>query len=111
MAGIAGGIGAIFRAPLGAAFFSAECLYSKPEFEYEVLLPGLISAITGYSIYSSYAGWGFLFDVPAIAFSTRASCCCTPFSAWFAHWSERSTRGSSTDSGIGFSSRCRYRHG
>ncbi len=69
MAGTAGGIGAIFRAPLGAAFFSAECLYSKPEFEYEVLLPGLISAITGYSIYSSYAGWGFLFDVPDIAFS------------------------------------------
>ena len=68
MAGMAGGIGSIFRAPLGASFFSAEVLYSKPEFEYEVLLPGLISAITGYSIYSSYAGWGFLFDVPQISF-------------------------------------------
>ncbi len=68
MAGVAGGIGSIFRAPLGAALFSAEVLYSKPEFEYEVLLPGLISAITGYSIYSTYAGWGFLFDVPELAF-------------------------------------------
>lgn len=68
MAGTAGGIGAIFRAPLGSAFFAAECLYSKPEFEYEVLLPGLISSITGYSIYSSYAGWGVLFDVPEIEF-------------------------------------------
>jgi len=68
MAGVAGGIGSIFRAPLGAALFSAESLYSKPEFEYEVLLPGLISAITGYSIYSSYAGWGYLFDVPEISF-------------------------------------------
>lgn len=68
MAGVAGGIGSIFRAPLGAALFSAEVLYSEPEFEYQVLLPGLISAITGYSIYSSYAGWGFLFDVPAISF-------------------------------------------
>jgi CIC family chloride channel protein len=68
MAGMAGGIGSIFRAPLGASFFAAEVLYSKPEFEYEVLLPGLISAITGYSIYSSYAGWGFLFDVPEISF-------------------------------------------
>jgi CIC family chloride channel protein len=68
MAGMAGGIGAIFRAPLGASLFSAEVLYSKPEFEYEVLLPGLISAITGYSIYSTYAGWGFLFDVPDLAF-------------------------------------------
>ena len=68
MAGVAGGIGSIFRAPLGASFFSAEVLYSKPEFEYEVLLPGLISAITGYSIYSSYAGWGYLFDVPEMSF-------------------------------------------
>jgi CIC family chloride channel protein len=68
MAGTAGGIGSIFHAPLGAALFSAECLYSKPEFEYEILLPGLISAITGYSIYSSYAGWEPLFRVPEIAF-------------------------------------------
>lgn len=68
MAGVAGGVGSIFRAPLGAALFSAEVLYSKPEFEYEVLLPGLISAITGYTIYSSYAGFGYLFDVPRVEF-------------------------------------------
>ena len=68
MAGVAGGIGSIFRAPLGAAFFAAEVLYSEPEFEYKVLLPGLIAGITGYSIYSTYAGWGFLFDVPPISF-------------------------------------------
>jgi CIC family chloride channel protein len=68
MAGVAGGIGSIFRAPLGAAFFAAECLYSRAEFEYEVLLPGLISSITGYSIYSSYAGWGTLFTTPKISF-------------------------------------------
>jgi len=68
MSGVAGGIGSIFRAPLGAAFFAAEVLYSRPDFEYEVLLPGLISAITGYSIYSSYAGWGTLFDTPTIEF-------------------------------------------
>jgi CIC family chloride channel protein len=68
MAGAAGGIGSIFRAPLGAALFAAEVLYSEPEFEYQVLLPGLISAITGYCIYSSYAGWGYLFDVPPISF-------------------------------------------
>ncbi len=68
MAGVAGGIGSIFRAPLGAAFFAAEVLYSEPEFEYLALLPGLISAITGYCIYCTYAGWGFLFDVPPISF-------------------------------------------
>jgi CIC family chloride channel protein len=68
MAGAAGGIGSIFRAPLGAALFSAEVLYREPEFEYQVLIPGLVSAVVGYCIYSSYAGWGFLFDVPAISF-------------------------------------------
>jgi chloride channel protein, CIC family len=68
MAGAAGGIGSIFRAPLGAALFAAEVLYSEPEFEYQVLLPGLISAITGYCIYSLYAGWGYLFAVPPISF-------------------------------------------
>ncbi|MEE9218778.1 MAG: chloride channel protein, partial [Acidobacteriota bacterium] len=68
LAGVAGGIGSIFRAPLGAALFSAEVLYSEPEFEYKALMPGLISAIVGYSIYSMYAGWGFLFNVPPISF-------------------------------------------
>ncbi len=68
LAGVAGGIGSIFRAPLGAALFSAEVLYSEPEFEYLALLPGLISAITGYCIYCTYAGWGFLFNVPPLSF-------------------------------------------
>ncbi len=68
MAGVAGGIGSIFRAPLGAALFTAESPYSKPDFEHEVLLPGLISSITGYSIYSTYAGWGYLFETPRISF-------------------------------------------
>ena len=72
MAGVAGGIGAIFRAPLGAAFFAAEVLYSEIEFEYEALLPGLIAAITGFCAYSSYAGWGFLFDVPPMSYVTRS---------------------------------------
>jgi CIC family chloride channel protein len=68
MAGVAGGIGGIFKAPLGATLFAAEVLYSSTDFEYEVLVPGMISAIASYSIYCSYAGWGFLFDVPPIAF-------------------------------------------
>ncbi len=62
MAGVAGGIGSIDRAPLGAALVAAESPYSKTDFEHEVLLPSLISSITGYSIYSTYAGWGYLPD-------------------------------------------------
>ncbi|HEX5042511.1 MAG TPA: chloride channel protein [Candidatus Polarisedimenticolaceae bacterium] len=68
MAGVAGGIGAIFRAPLGATFFAAEVLYGTTDFEYEVLLPGLMAAIVSYSIYASYAGWGFMFAVPPLAY-------------------------------------------
>ncbi|GIW72499.1 MAG: chloride channel protein [Planctomycetota bacterium] len=68
IAGAAGGIGSIFRAPLGASLFAAEVLYRKAEFEYEALLPGLIAAITGYCVYSSYAGWGLLFAVPPLSF-------------------------------------------
>ncbi len=68
MAGVAAGVGGIFRAPLGATLFAAEVLYGSTDLEYEVLVPGLIASITSYSIYSSYAGWGFLFAVPPIAF-------------------------------------------
>lgn len=71
MAGVAGGIGAIFRAPLGAAFFASECLYSEPEFESDALLPSLLASIAGYAIYSGYAGWGLLFDVPPLDFHRR----------------------------------------
>ncbi|MBI1852496.1 MAG: chloride channel protein [Planctomycetes bacterium] len=68
LAGTAGGIGAIFRAPLGAGLFAAEVLYREPEFEYEGLLPGLVSAIVGYSIYASYAGWDPMFATPPLVF-------------------------------------------
>jgi CIC family chloride channel protein len=66
MAGVAGGIGSIFRAPLGAALFAAEILYSNPEFEPEVLIPALIASLTGFTVYSAYSGWGLLFDVAPI---------------------------------------------
>ena len=68
LAGVAGGVGAIFRSPLGAALFAGEVLYREPEFEYESLLPGLLSAIVGYSIYASYAGWEPMFSTPAVRF-------------------------------------------
>ena len=39
LAGAAGGIGAIFKAPLGAALFATEVLYQEPEFEFEGIIP------------------------------------------------------------------------
>ncbi len=61
MAGVAAGVGAIFRAPLAGALFAAEVLYSEPDIESEVVIPALISSIVSYSIYCSVHGFGHLF--------------------------------------------------
>ncbi len=49
-AGIAGGIAAVFRAPLAAAIFAAEVLYRGPDLEADVLIPAFISAVVGYLV-------------------------------------------------------------
>ncbi len=51
LAGAAGGIGAIFHAPLGAALFAPEVLYREAEFESEAILPCIVSAIVASSIF------------------------------------------------------------
>jgi len=60
-AGIAAGIGAIFRAPLAGAVFAAEVLYREPDMEADVVVPALLSAIVAYSIYCAVHGFGHLF--------------------------------------------------
>jgi len=64
MAGMGGGIGSIFRAPLGGAIFATEVMYKEPEFEYEGLIPAIISAVVAYSVYGFVYGWGAIFDTP-----------------------------------------------
>ncbi|MGQ9920881.1 MAG: chloride channel protein [Desulfobacca sp.] len=61
LAGAAGGIGAIFHAPLGAALFATEVLYRAAEFEFEAILPCIISAIVASSIFDQYFGRQALF--------------------------------------------------
>jgi CIC family chloride channel protein len=61
LAGAAGGIGAIFQAPLGAALFAPEVLYRETEFEYEGILPCIISSIIANSVYSQVYGRRALF--------------------------------------------------
>ncbi len=68
LAGMGGGIGSIFRAPLGGALFATEVLYSEADFEYEAIIPAIISSIVGYSVFSSIIGWGSLFHTPALVF-------------------------------------------
>ncbi|MBW2476761.1 MAG: chloride channel protein [Deltaproteobacteria bacterium] len=68
LAGMAGGIGATFRAPLGGALFSVEVLYKNPDFEHEGLIPAIISSITAFSLFGATTGWRHLLATPEFAF-------------------------------------------
>ncbi|MEJ5357494.1 MAG: chloride channel protein [Desulfobacterales bacterium] len=67
-AGIAAGIGSIFRAPLAGALFAAEFLYRDPEFEFEVIIPGGMASIVAYCLFCSLYGWEPLLAVPGFSF-------------------------------------------
>jgi CIC family chloride channel protein len=68
MAGLAAGIGAIFKAPIGAALFSSEVLY-RSDFESEGLVAGVISSIISYSVYASVTGWDPIFSFQPVSFT------------------------------------------
>ena len=53
-AGMAGGVGAIFRAPLAGALFAGEILYREGDIESDVVVPAAISSIVSYSVYSLF---------------------------------------------------------
>lgn len=56
-AGIAGGIGAVFRAPLGGALFACEMYYSNPELEDEAVVPSLIASVSAYFVFGLIFGF------------------------------------------------------
>jgi H+/Cl- antiporter ClcA len=62
--GMAAGIGAIFRAPLGGAVLGAELLY-RDDVESEVLVPSFIATIIAYSIFGSVEGFSPIFGTQA----------------------------------------------
>jgi CIC family chloride channel protein len=65
LAGMAAGLSAIFRSPIGTAIFAVEVLYSGMEFEAEGLLYCLLAAIVAYAVNGAFVGWTPLFQVPA----------------------------------------------
>lgn len=69
LAGMAGGVGAIFHAPIAGALFSAEVLYRDLDFEYEALIPSAVSSIIAYSLFSIVYGWEPLFVTPNFVFN------------------------------------------
>jgi CIC family chloride channel protein len=69
LAGAAGGVGAIFRAPLGGALFAGEVLYASTAFESAALLPCLASSIVAYSTFALFITPRPIFLLPDITFS------------------------------------------
>jgi len=68
LAGAAGGVGAIFRAPLGGALFAGEVLYSSTAFESAALLPCLASSIVAYSTFALFITPKPIFSLPVLSF-------------------------------------------
>jgi CIC family chloride channel protein len=55
-AGMAAGIGAIFRAPFAGALFAGEIMYRRAEIESEVLMPAFLSSTIAYCVYCGWLG-------------------------------------------------------
>ena len=65
-AGMAGGVGAIFRAPFAGALFAAEILYRDAELESETVIPAFLSSATAYCVFCGWLGeFGVLFELGA----------------------------------------------
>jgi len=67
LAGCAGGLGAIFRAPLGGALTSVEVLYSE-DFETEGIVLCIVSSVVANSIFTYIFGNQSIFAIPPIRF-------------------------------------------
>ncbi|MBW2646899.1 MAG: chloride channel protein, partial [Deltaproteobacteria bacterium] len=68
LAGTAGGLGAIFRAPLGGAITSIEILY-KEDLETEAIIPCIISSVMAYIIFTHVFGHQPIFETPVFEFT------------------------------------------
>ena len=62
--GMAAGLSAIFRSPIGTALFAVEVLYSDVEFESDALLYTILSSVVAYAVNGLFVGWQPLFRVP-----------------------------------------------
>lgn len=65
LVGMAAGLSAIFRSPLGCAVFAVEVLYRETEYESGVLFYTIVASLTAYVVNSVFVGGEPLFRVPA----------------------------------------------
>lgn len=66
LAGMAAGLAAIFRTPMGTAVFAIEVLYGRMEFEVGALLYTMLASAVAYTVNGVFVGFQPLFHVPAI---------------------------------------------
>jgi CIC family chloride channel protein len=66
LAGMAAGLSAIFRSPIGAAFFAIEVLYGSMEFEAGALLYTMLASVIAYAVNGLFVGWRPLFLFPPL---------------------------------------------
>jgi chloride channel protein, CIC family len=63
--GMAAGLSAIFRSPIGCAIFAVEVLYRDMEFEAGALFYAMLASIVAYVLNAAFVGWQPLFQIPA----------------------------------------------
>lgn len=68
LAGMAAGLGSIFKAPLSGALTSVEMLY-REDFESSAFMTSVIASVTGFAVYSSVFGTAPTFAVPSFDFA------------------------------------------
>lgn len=66
LTGMAAGLSAIFRSPLGTGVFAIEVLYGSMEFETEALLYTMTASAVAYTVNGAFVGFQPLFHVPQI---------------------------------------------
>ncbi|MCI5601473.1 MAG: chloride channel protein [Hallerella porci] len=76
LAGMAAGLGSIFKAPLAGALTSVEILY-REDFESSAFGTSIIASVVGFTVYSSVFGTAPTFNVPDFYFvnSLNLFCC------------------------------------
>lgn len=71
LAGMAAGLAAIFRSPLGMAIFAVEILYAGMAFESEALIYTVVASVTAYAVNGLFVGWSPIFFLPQTLHFTR----------------------------------------
>jgi chloride channel protein, CIC family len=64
LTGMAAGLAAVFRSPVGTALFAIEVLYADMEFESGALFATMLASIVAYAVNGLFSGYKPLFRVP-----------------------------------------------